>query len=65
MESFGVGIYEYCTDFMLNLAWLTGLSYYEVNAYLFVVLMPILTVLLVVMMVWQYIRYWKLLRKNA
>jgi hypothetical protein len=35
-------IYIYCTDFIINLANLTGLSYYEVNALLFCVGYPLM-----------------------
>jgi hypothetical protein len=37
-------LYAYCTDLVINLANLTGLSYYEVNFILFVVLYPLLLV---------------------
>ena len=33
-------LYAYCTDLVINLANLTGLSYYEINFILFVVLYP-------------------------
>jgi len=38
--------YVYCTDFVINLANLTGTSYYEVNFFLFCVLYPFLLLLL-------------------
>lgn len=28
-------VYNYCTDYIINLANLTGLSYYEINAIFF------------------------------
>lgn len=34
--------YAYCTDFVINLANITGLSYYEINALLFCILYPLL-----------------------
>ena len=34
-------LYAYCTDFIINLANLTGLSYYEVNFVIFIVLYPL------------------------
>lgn len=43
----GAWIYGYCTDFVINTANMLGLSYYEVNAGLFVFLWPMLTVGLV------------------
>ena len=38
--------YVYCTDFVINLANLTDISYYEVNFFLFCVLYPFLLLLL-------------------
>ncbi len=37
-------VFVYCTDFVINLANLLGLSYYEVNFILFIVLYPVLLV---------------------
>jgi hypothetical protein len=31
-------LYAYCTDFVINVANLTGLSYYEINFIIFIVL---------------------------
>ena len=42
----GKWIFVYCTDFIINVANLTGTSYYEVNAFLFVILWPVLTAVL-------------------
>ncbi|MCP2042662.1 hypothetical protein [Pontibacter sp. HSC-36F09] len=39
-------VYHYCTDFVINLANLLGLSYYEINALFFVLLYPAITVML-------------------
>lgn len=41
-------IYIYCTDFVITIANLSGLSYYEVNALIFCILYPILLIVLVV-----------------
>jgi len=35
-------LYAYCTDFIINLANITGLSYYEVNFIIFILLYPFL-----------------------
>ena len=40
-------IYSYCTDFVINLANIAGMSYYEINAIIFCVIWPILTILLI------------------
>jgi hypothetical protein len=37
-------VFVYCTDLVINLANLLGLSYYEVNFILFIVLYPLLLV---------------------
>jgi len=48
IESF----YNYCTDFIINLANLTGLSYFEINFLFFIILYPLLlAVLLLVFLV--------------
>lgn len=39
-------VFVYCTDFMINLGNLLGLSYYEVNALLFCLLWPLVTIAL-------------------
>jgi len=44
MESFIKAIYVYCTDFIINLANIFDLSYYEVNTLIFCLLYPILVV---------------------
>jgi hypothetical protein len=40
----GMNVYAYCTDFVINLANIFNLSYYEINFILFCVLYPILIV---------------------
>ena len=35
-------LYAYCTDFIINLANITGLSYYEVNFIIFIIVYPFL-----------------------
>lgn len=41
-----IQLYMYCTDFTINLANLTGTSYYEVNFFFFCVLYPLLLIIL-------------------
>jgi hypothetical protein len=38
-------LYAYCTDFIINLANLSGLSYYEVNFFIFCVIYPLLLII--------------------
>lgn len=51
-----VEIYVYCTNFIINLANLTGTSYYEVNAFIFCFLWVIITFILITFLVIQLIR---------
>ena len=39
-------LYEYLTDFILTLSHWSGLTYYDVNALLFIILMPLLSLVL-------------------
>jgi hypothetical protein len=50
-------LYAYCVDFLLNLADLTGLSYYEINFFIFCLSYPLLTCVLLVI-------YWRRRRKE-
>ena len=58
-------VYGYCTDFVINIANLLGLSYYEVNALIFVIIWPLLTVALVVLFVVQMVRYRRLKKLSS
>ena len=53
-------LYAYCTDFVINLANITGLSYYEINAIVFCVIYPLLTMGLPILFMIQKIRLKKL-----
>lgn len=57
-------LYNYCTDFIINLANLSGLSYYEVNFFLFGLLYPILLVALILLFLFKQRQYTKL-KKSA
>ncbi|MCR9100014.1 MAG: hypothetical protein NXI25_08695 [bacterium] len=52
--------YVYCTDFIINVANGTGLSYFEVNALLFVLVWPVVTFGLLGYLVWLCFKYWRL-----
>ena len=56
-------IFAYCTNFILNLTELLSVSYYEVNAVLFVILWPVLTIALVILNIYQRAKLKRLLRK--
>lgn len=53
LEGIVNSIYVYCTDFVINLANLTGLSYVEVNAIIFCFLWPVITLVLLGSIIWQ------------
>lgn len=56
-------IYVYCTDFIIHLANITGLSYYEVNALLFCLVYPLLLLALMTIYIVQKIRLRKLIKE--
>lgn len=57
-------IYNYCSDFVMNLANMTGFSYYEINAILFCYLFPIVLISLIFINVLLSFRLKKLKKKN-
>jgi hypothetical protein len=57
-------VYNYCTDFVINLANIFNLSYYEINFILFVILYPLLVFSVVFLVIIQKWRLRKLLGKN-
>lgn len=59
----GKYIYSYCTDFVINIANLFNLSYYEVNFVLFCILYPLLLILSPIVYTLLKIRLKKALRK--
>jgi len=44
LVEFAKSLYAYCTDFIINLANILNLSYYEINFFVFCLLYPILIV---------------------
>jgi len=53
-------LYAYCTDFIINLANITGLSYYEVNFAIFIMIYPILLLVTPMMYIFQKIRLYNI-----
>lgn len=51
-----ISLYVYCTDFTINIANLLSISYYDVNAMIFCVLWPVITILLISIYIVQKIR---------
>ena len=46
LQSNGTSIYDYLTEFILTLSHWSGLTYYDINALLFIIMMPLLSVVL-------------------
>ena len=53
MENLIKFLYTYCTDFVINLANLLHLSYYEINALIFVIIWPLVSILLLLLFLFQ------------
>ncbi|MDI1480288.1 hypothetical protein QHF84_26950 [Polyangium sp. y55x31] len=49
----GIAIYAACVDFMIRAAALAGATYRDANAFMFFVLWPAVTVVLVAIVAWQ------------
>ena len=49
IAQFGKHLYAYCTEFVINLANILNLSYYEVNFIIFCVLYPLLLIVFFVL----------------
>ncbi len=64
LSHLGGFVYAYCTDFIINLANLTGTSYYEINALLFCIMWPALTVVLLIVFLFQKYRFRKILLRQ-
>ena len=54
-------VYVYCTDFIINLANILNLSYYEINAIIFCFLYPMLIIGLTFIYLIQKIRLKKII----
>jgi hypothetical protein len=49
-------LYAYCTDFIINLANITELSYYELNFIIFILLYPLLLFVFLIVYLYQKLR---------
>ena len=49
-------LYAYCTDFIIILANITGLSYYEVNFIIFIIIYPLLLIITTTLFIIQKLR---------
>ena len=60
----GKHLYVYCTDFIINLANLFGVSYYEVNTVIFCFLYPVILTVLLVVYIKKRTELRKLIKQN-
>lgn len=63
MMQLGLAIYAACVDFMIRAASITGTTYRDANAFMFFVLWPVVTIVLVVIVIWQAITLRNLRRR--
>ena len=54
-----MAVYAACVDFLLQAARLFGVTYRDANAFMFFVLWPVVTVLLMVVICWQRVLLWR------
>ena len=57
-------IFVYCGDFVINMAEILDISYYEVNAIIFVIIWPLLTFGLIGIVAYQKFKLYKLALKK-
>lgn len=63
MEDLVFRIYVYFTDFIINLANLSGSSYYEINLFIFCILYPLLLLGSFILYLFQRYRHSRYKRK--
>ena len=63
-EFLGGFVYAYCTDFVINIANIFNLSYYEINAIIFCIIWPLLTVVLILFNIYKIILLKKIIHRH-
>lgn len=63
MTGLAFAVYAACVDFMLQAARLFGVTYRDANAFMFFVLWPLVSVLLILVVAWQGARLRRLRRR--
>jgi hypothetical protein len=58
-------VFDDCVRLLVLLAQATGLTYKEINVWIFVILWPVLTVGLVILLLLQRRRIWRLESQNG
>lgn len=53
LRALGIGVYAACVDFMINLAALLGMTYRDTNALVLLAFMPLVTIALCLVALWQ------------
>ena len=56
-------IFDWCVDVLVYWANIIGITYKEINVWVFVIIWPILTLVLVALIIWQQRRIQQLSRK--
>jgi hypothetical protein len=49
-------VFHWCVDMLVFLAAQLGMTYKEINVWIFVIIWPILTLVLVALVVWQHLQ---------
>ncbi len=49
-------VYVYCTDFLINISNIFGISYYETNLFVFCFLYPFLCIFLPIFYIWLRVK---------
>jgi hypothetical protein len=58
-------IFDWCVRLLVFLAAQLGITYKEINVWIFVIVWPIITLVLIVLVVWQQMRIRGLLKEVA
>ena len=65
LSDYAMELYVYCTDFIINVSDILGISYYEVNFWIFCVLYPVLLIGSIGLFTFQNIRLKKLKKSHT
>lgn len=57
-------IFNWCVDILVNFAELLGLTYNEINVYIFVIITPLIFLIMLVIIITQQIKIKNLNKKN-
>ena len=57
-------VFDWCVNVLVYWAGILGITYKEINVWVFVIIWPILTIVLVAVIVWQWRRIRQLSKKS-